>query len=466
VSTLSSQQVSAGADGQPLMATVNGSGQPILDILPNFGMSELALMIFILPIAISWWANWYPGAEPGGGSYIAQRMLASKSEKDALGGTLFFNVAHYVLRPWPWIITALCSIIVYPDLASIKAAFPNADASLIGHDSAFPAMLMFLPEGFVGLMIGGLLAANSSTILTHLNWGSSYLVHDFYRRFIRKDASESHYVNAGRLSTVGLYVVAALLSLTMSSAQQAFQVLLSIGAGTGLIYVARWFWWRVSAWCEIVAMAMSLATSLAVPHFMPDAGFAMTTIVQVGLTTIAWLVTAFVGPETDRAVLISFVQKVKPAGPGWTEIRAAAGLSDAEVAQENRVGAAFVGVDRGLSGHLVVALRHRQLPVRRGRPVTAGFCGGAHRRLRGEWCRAVARHTSALGRRDRVAGPRGRPRSRVERRASDAEPARIRRADRRGRDSVRIGDHETRRSGLCSRPPGSETRCPAALRRR
>lgn len=351
VSTLSSQQVSAGADGQPLMAAANGAGQPILDILPNFGMSELALMIFILPIAISWWANWYPGAEPGGGSYIAQRMLASKSEKDALGGTLFFNVAHYVLRPWPWIITALCSIIVYPDLASIKAAFPNADAALIGHDSAFPAMLKFLPEGFVGLMIGGLLAANSSTILTHLNWGSSYLVHDFYRRFIRKDAAESHYVNAGRLSTVGLYIVAALLSLTMSSAQQAFQVLLSIGAGTGLLYVARWFWWRVSAWCEIVAMAMSLVTSLAVPHFMPDAGFAMTTIVQVGLTTIAWLVTAFVGPETDRTVLISFVQKVKPAGPGWTEIRAAAGLSDAEVAQENRVGAAFVG---WIAGCLVI----------------------------------------------------------------------------------------------------------------
>ena len=347
VSKLSTLQVTAGTDGQPVMSAVNGAGQPILDMLPNFGMSELALMIFILPIAISWWANWYPGAEPGGGSYIAQRMLASKSEKDALGGTLFFNVAHYVLRPWPWIITALCSIIVYPDLASIKAAFPNADAALIGHDSAFPAMLMFLPQGFVGLMIGGLLAANSSTILTHLNWGSSYLVHDFYRRFIRKDAAESHYVNAGRLSTVMLYVVAALLSLTMSSAQQAFQVLLSIGAGTGLLYVARWFWWRVSAWCEIVAMAMSLITSLAVPHFMPNTGFATITIVQVGITTVAWLIAAFVGPTTDRATLIAFVSKVKPAGPGWKAIREAAGLSDAEVAQENRIGAAFVGWTSG-----------------------------------------------------------------------------------------------------------------------
>ena len=153
--------------------------------MPNFAMSELALMIFIMPIAIGWWANWYPGAEPGGGSYIAQRMLASKSEKDSLGGTLFFNLAHYVLRPWPWIITALCSIIIFPELKDIQAAFPAADPSLIGHDIAFPAMLKFLPVGFVGLMVGGLIAANSSTILTHLNWGSSYLVHDFYRRFIK-----------------------------------------------------------------------------------------------------------------------------------------------------------------------------------------------------------------------------------------------------------------------------------------
>ena len=343
VEKLSTQQVVTPAGAQPVMSTVNGSGQPFLDMLPNFTMSELALMIFILPIAISWWANWYPGAEPGGGSYIAQRMLASKSEKDSLGGTLFFNIAHYVLRPWPWIITALCSIIIYPDLASIKSAFPNADATLIGHDSAFPAMLKFLPVGFVGLMVGGLIAANSSTILTHLNWGSSYLVHDFYRRFINSEATEGHYVNVGRLSTILLYVVAAILSLFMTSAQQAFEVLLSIGAGTGLIYVARWFWWRVSAWCEIVAMVMSLFTSLAVPYFMPNADFATRTIVQVGITTLAWLITAYVGPATDKATLISFYRKVKPAGPGWTAIRAEAGVSDEEVAQENRIGAAFLG---------------------------------------------------------------------------------------------------------------------------
>ena len=351
-------------DGVPAMSVSDGKGQPILDLLPNFTMPELALMIFILPIAISWWANWYPGSEPGGGSYIAQRMLASKSEKDSLGGTLFFNIAHYVLRPWPWIITALCSIIVYPDLAAIKAAFPAADPTLIGHDSAFPAMLMFLPVGFVGLMIGGLIAANSSTILTHLNWGSSYLVHDFYRRFMKKDATEAHYVNVGRLSTVLLYVVAAVLSLYMTSAQQAFQILLSIGAGTGLLYIARWFWWRVSAWCEVVAMVMSLVTSVAlsswgvtyinkaivmvagsewiIPAALTD-DFAKVTLIQVGITTAAWLITAYVGPQTDRATLISFCQKVKPAGPGWTDIRAEAGISDVDIAQENRVGSAFVG---------------------------------------------------------------------------------------------------------------------------
>ena len=357
VENLKGQQVTMVND-HPVMAAANGAGQPILDILPNFTMSELALMIFILPMAISWWANWYPGAEPGGGSYIAQRMLASKSEKDSLGGTLFFNLAHYVFRPWPWIITALCSIIIFPDLASIQQAFPTADKALIGHDSAFPAMLKFLPVGFVGLMVGGLIAANSSTILTHLNWGSSYLVHDFYRRFIKKDGSESHYINVGRLCTVGLYVVAAALSYFMSSAQQAFQVLLSIGAGTGLIYVARWFWWRVSAWSEVVAMVMSLLTAVATKPalvWLSERGilslgtdFATVTIVQVAITTLAWIIASFVCPPTDKATLIAFVRKVKPAGPGWSAIRAEAGVSDADVAGSNHTVLAFVGWASGV----------------------------------------------------------------------------------------------------------------------
>jgi solute:Na+ symporter, SSS family len=323
--------------GQPVMSAIDGRGQPILNILPNFSMYELALMIFIMPIAIGWWANWYPGAEPGGGSYIAQRMLASKSEKDSLGAVLFFNLAHYVLRPWPWIITALCSIIIFPDLASIKAAFPNADPNLIGHDSAFPAMLKFLPVGFVGLMVGGLIAANSSTILTHLNWGSSYLVHDLYRRFINTAATERHYVKTGRVCTVLLYIFAALLSTVMSSAQQAFQVLLSIGAGTGLLYIVRWFWSRVSAWCEVTAMAASLISAAGFPYLekigvLPHLGFAQTTILQVGFTTICWLIAAYVGPQTERAKLIEFYKKVHPAGPGWTDVRKEAGVTVADAA--------------------------------------------------------------------------------------------------------------------------------------
>jgi Na+/proline symporter len=337
VEKLGHLQVVMPEGGQPVMSAIDGTGQPILNILPNFNMYQLALMIFIMPIAIGWWANWYPGAEPGGGSYIAQRMLASKSEKDSLGGTLFFNLAHYVLRPWPWIITALCSIIIYPDLASIKAAFPHADPNLIGHDSAFPAMLKFLPVGFVGLMVGGLIAANSSTILTHLNWGSSYLVHDLYRRFINPTASERHYVNTGRLCTVLLYLFAAFLSTMMSSAQQAFQLLLSIGAGTGLLYIVRWFWSRVSAWCEVTAMAASLISAAGFPYFekvgvLPHLGFAKITILQVGFTTICWLIAAFVAPQTERAKLIAFYKKVHPAGPGWTKVRKEAGVSEATAA--------------------------------------------------------------------------------------------------------------------------------------
>jgi hypothetical protein len=335
VHVLGSQQVNFKEGGQPVMTAINGTGQPILDVMPNFSMWDLALMVFVLPIAINWWANWYPGAEPGGGSYIAQRMLASKSEKDSLGSVLFFNFAHYVLRPWPWIITALCSIIIFPDLASIQSAFPHADPSLIGHDSAFPAMLKFLPAGYIGLMVGGLIAANSSTILTHLNWGSSYLVHDFYRRFVNKDATERHYVNVGRLCTVGLYILAALVSTVLHSAQDAFEILIWFGAGTGLLYILRWFWWRISAWTEVTAMASSFLISMVMfilkrqGHELP---FAQSTICLVGLTTLCWVVAAWLLPPTDDEKLVEFYQKVRPAGPGWERVRKLAGVSKEEAA--------------------------------------------------------------------------------------------------------------------------------------
>ena len=238
-------------------------GVDYLRMLPDFSSNmELAVAIFIMPIAVQWWAVWYPGAEPGGGSYIAQRMLASKSEKDALGGVLFFNVAHYVLRPWPWILVGLASLIIYPELSDIQKSFPHLNPALVGHDTAYPAMLKFLPVGWMGLMVGGLIAANSSTILTHLNWGASYVVHDFYRRFIKSEESEKHYVRVGRLVTVGLFLVSSAMVFVLETAQGAFNIILQIGAGTGLLYLVRWFWWRVTAWCEVVAMVSSFAISI------------------------------------------------------------------------------------------------------------------------------------------------------------------------------------------------------------
>jgi Na+/proline symporter len=301
-----------------------------LNMLPDFSNNwDIAVAVFIMPIAVQWWAVWYPGAEPGGGSYIAQRMLASKSEKDSLGAVLFFNVAHYVLRPWPWILVGLCSLLVYPQLSDIQKAFPNLDPHLLGHDIAYPAMLKFLPVGFIGLMVGGLIAANSSTILTHLNWGASYLVHDFYRRFLKKDATEHHYVRVGRLVTIGLFFASSGMVFALDTAKDAFDVILQIGAGTGLLYLVRWFWWRVNAWCEVVAMVSSFLVSVIFLilskngiHFSTHAAL----LITIAVTTVCWVTTAFVGPETDRQTLINFYEKIRPFGRGWERIRKAAGL--------------------------------------------------------------------------------------------------------------------------------------------
>jgi Na+/proline symporter len=234
-----------------------------------------------------------------------------------------------VLRPWPWILVALCSLLVYPELSDIQRAFPNLDPRLLGHDIAYPAMLRFLPVGFVGLMVGGLIAANSSTILTHLNWGASYLVHDFYRRFVRRDADEGHYVRVGRIVTVGLFICSSAAVYLLDTAKDAFDVILQIGAGTGLLYLVRWFWWRVNAWCEVVAMVSSFGVSVLL-LILARNGYAFSVhralLITVVVTTICWVVTAWLGPPTDRDVLIAFYEKVHPAGPGWTVVRQAAGL--------------------------------------------------------------------------------------------------------------------------------------------
>lgn len=300
-----------------------------LALVPDFGNWGLALSIFIIPLTVQWWSVWYPGAEPGGGSYVAQRMLAARSERDALAGTLLFNAAHYALRSWPWILVALASLLVFPTLDSIRTAFPNVDPDLVGHDMAYPAMLKFLPHGFLGLMVAGMLAAYVSTLVTHLNWGASYLVHDFWRRFAAPGRSEAHYVAAGRVVTALLMVVAACLTFVLDSAQQAFQLLLSIGAGTGLLYLLRWFWWRINAWCEIVAMVTSFAT--AVGFFIAQkqgAGLPAHVVLlsTVAITTVAWIVTALMtAPEPDET-LVAFYRQVRPAGPGWARLRERTGL--------------------------------------------------------------------------------------------------------------------------------------------
>ncbi|MFM8394891.1 MAG: sodium:solute symporter family protein [Acidobacteriota bacterium] len=321
-----------------LEALPGPNGLNYLNMLPDFTNNwEIALAVFIMPIAVQWWAVWYPGAEPGGGSYIAQRMLASKSEKDALGAVLFFNVAHYVLRPWPWILVGLASLLVYPQLSDIQAAFPHLDPALIGHDIAYPAMLKFLPVGFVGLMVGGLVAANSSTILTHLNWGASYLVHDFYRRFINKEATEKHYVGMGRLVTVILFFLSSGLVFVLDTAKDSFDIILQVGAGTGLLYLVRWFWWRVNAWCEVVAMISSFAISVLFLILERQQIYHTTSatrlILTIIATTICWVAAAFLAPQTSRETLIEFYRKVRPAGPGWRTIREQAGLTPEQLSQ-------------------------------------------------------------------------------------------------------------------------------------
>lgn len=394
--------------------------QDKLNILPDFNDTSALLTLLILPIAVQWWSVWYPGAEPGGGGYIAQRMLSAKDEKNAIGATLLFNATHYALRPWPWILIALASMVVYPmtmtpeedhiaihedalgvlehvgetemqylekaitmwstkttdspektssydRLASLIAshpeapeikslafleynmskkgtaptpkdplateeivylhlANPNIELSKLGHDLAYPTMLRFLPPGLIGLILASLIAAVMSTISTHLNWGSSYLVNDFYLRFMNPEANDSQLVSVGRISTVALMVFSALLALLLSNALQAFGILLQIGAGTGLIFILRWFWWRINAWSEISAMAISFLVAIYFQIIHPalfnaavDTGIAL--VLGVGITTMVWLIVTYVTEPTDFKTLKQFYEKIQPAGNGWEAVK-------------------------------------------------------------------------------------------------------------------------------------------------
>lgn len=282
---------------------------------------NLLITILIMPLAVQWWSVWYPGAEPGGGGYIAQRMLAAKDEKHASGATLFFNAAHYALRPWPWIIVALASLVVFPDDASLKAAFPHIDESIIKDDLAYPAMLTFLPHGLMGLVVASLAAAFMSTLSTHLNWGSSYVVNDFWKRFISPNASEKELVRVGRISTVVMMVLAGILASFLQNAKQGFDLLLQIGAGTGLLFILRWFWWRINPYSEIAAMIVSFCVAVWAQFFAPETMPSWVKLVSgVGVTTVVWMFVTLITPADSDEKLLSFYKRIRPGGPGWKRV--------------------------------------------------------------------------------------------------------------------------------------------------
>tara|TARA_B110000116_G_scaffold77862_1_gene67563 strand:+ start:654 stop:2426 length:1773 start_codon:yes stop_codon:yes gene_type:complete len=291
---------------------------PKLNLIPDIADTDLFIAVFIIPLAVQWWAVWYPGAEPGGGGYVAQRMLSAKDEKNAIWATLLFNFMHYAIRPWPWILIALASIVVFPDLDSLRVAFPN---TIVGNDLAYPAMISFLPPGLLGLLVASLIAAFMSTISTHLNWGSSYLVHDFYRRFFVKGKSETHYVSMGRVFTVLLMVFSAFFALFLNNSLQAFGIILQIGAGTGLIFILRWFWYRVNVYSELTAMIVSFVVAIMFEFVIPN-NFSVEEklIIGVTITTISWLIVTLITPPSSMETLQNFYKKIQPGGPGWKKV--------------------------------------------------------------------------------------------------------------------------------------------------
>ena len=342
---------------EALLSNENVSGK--ISILPDFSDTNALIALLIIPLAVQWWSSWYPGAEPGGGGYIAQRMFAAKNENHAIGATFFFNIMHYALRPWPWILVALASLVVFPDLDSIQQAFPNITEDKLGNDLAYPAMLTKLPTGLLGLVLASLISAYMSTISTQLNWGSSYIVYDFYQTQINPSASQKQLVAVGRISTVLLMVLSTLLALLLQNAMQLFNLLLVFGAGTGLIFILRWFWWRINAWSEITAMVASglisltltipsiKATLFGVEGFMPSwAEFPFV----VAVTTILWLLVTFITPSEDESVLRSFYKKTQPGGPGWAKIVDKAQEEGVELLDDNKTWSVPAGIIAMLLG--------------------------------------------------------------------------------------------------------------------
>ncbi|MCA9111466.1 MAG: Na+:solute symporter [Planctomycetaceae bacterium] len=319
-------------------------------MLPEFNFAtpesrNILITLLIMPLAVQWWSVWYPGAEPGGGGYVAQRMLAAKNESHATGATLFFNAAHYALRPWPWMIVALASMVVYPDLDSLRQAFPHLPESQIKNDLAYPAMLTFLPHGLLGLVVASLAAAFMSTVSTHLNWGSSYVVNDFWKRFIHPEASEKELVRVGRISTVAIMVLAGALAMYLKNAKQGFDILLQIGAGTGLLFILRWFWWRINPYSEIVAMVVSFLVAVWAAFWAPEGMESWAKLVAgVGVTTLAWIVATVITPSDDENKLRSFYRLVHPGGPGWKSVVDRAEAEGEPIAKEGDGASIGVGI--------------------------------------------------------------------------------------------------------------------------
>jgi SSS family solute:Na+ symporter len=334
-----------------------------LSILPDFNDKEALITLLIIPLTVQWWSSWYPGAEPGGGGYIAQRMLAAKDENHAIGATFFFNIMHYALRPWPWILVALASLIIYPDIASIQEAFPNITQDKLGDDLAYSAMLTKLPSGLLGLVLASLIAAYMSTISTHLNWGSSYIVHDFYKQHVKKEASEKELVLVGRISTIVLMLFSALFALYLQNAKQLFDIIIMFGAGTGLIFILRWFWWRINAWSEISAMIVSGVISLIFSSttvtqlFFSEQGFfpvwAKLPII-VSITTMLWLLATFMTQPENQEVLVNFYKKTQPGGPGWTRVLKQLNTDDLKIIEIHKKWNVPAGILAMLIGCVVI----------------------------------------------------------------------------------------------------------------
>ena len=344
------------------------------------------MTVLILPLAVQWWNVWYPGAEPGGGGFVAQRMLSARNERHAVGGTLLFNVLHYAVRPWPWILVALVSLAVFPltpqpeqeaartwlaehaaevrqyeadqaalppalredvrlrradarGVGSLARAFPRVDDTYLGHDIAYPGMVSRMPRGWQGLIVASLIAAYMSTVATLLNWGSSYVVQDVYLRFFRPQASARHAVRVGRVTMLAMLLVSAAIAFHMTTVKTIFHVLLQVGAGTGLLYILRWFWWRINVWSEVTAMAVSFAVAvffqfaaapLGIEAALARAGWlrvmdvtSWKMVFGILITTAAWLTATYLTPPVDDRTLADFCRKIRPGGPGWRRFETA-----------------------------------------------------------------------------------------------------------------------------------------------